>query len=184
VPRNVASTRIDWRRLVLFPSRVASSAAPPGALLGAESRAPRNRFRPSPSARASVGHAPAPDEVQASARARSQPVPLLHPREGSGTAGATEFHAKRQWRRCRHAARIPSGDCWHATVDGEPCSVGAAAPYSGSSASRPQRASSNHPKKCSLSLKCSGQFSTGRSGFEPSQPSAAPATIEKKSWSP
>ena len=49
---------------------------------------------------------------------------------------------------------------------------------------RPQRASSNHPKKCSLNLKCSDQLSTGRSGSEPSQPSAAPLTIEKKSWSP
>jgi len=32
--------------------------------------------------------------------------------------------------------------------------------------------------------KGSDQLSTGRSGSEPSQPSAAPLTIEKKSWSP
>jgi hypothetical protein len=37
----------------------------------------------------------APDEVQVSARARFEPVPLLHEWEGSGAASATEFHAKR-----------------------------------------------------------------------------------------
>jgi hypothetical protein len=34
------------------------------------------------------------DEVQASARARSEPVPLLHPLDGSGAADAAEFHAQ------------------------------------------------------------------------------------------
>jgi hypothetical protein len=37
----------------------------------------------------------APDEVQPSARARSEPVPLLHSLEASGAAGAIEFHATR-----------------------------------------------------------------------------------------
>jgi hypothetical protein len=36
----------------------------------------------------------AADEVQASARARSEPVPLLHAWKGSGAAGAIEFHCK------------------------------------------------------------------------------------------
>jgi hypothetical protein len=38
---------------------------------------------------------PATDEVRASARPRSEPVALLHPWEGSGAAGAAEFHATR-----------------------------------------------------------------------------------------
>jgi hypothetical protein len=41
------------------------------------------------------------DEVQASARPRSEPVPLLHPWEGSGAAGAIEFHANRHRAFCR-----------------------------------------------------------------------------------
>ena len=44
---------------------------------------------------AAAEQTPARDEVQASARARSEPVPLLHSWEGSGAAGATEFHATR-----------------------------------------------------------------------------------------
>jgi hypothetical protein len=53
---------------------------------------PHYRNRAGASVSGGERETPAADEVQASARARSEPVPLLHPWERSGAAGATEFH--------------------------------------------------------------------------------------------
>jgi hypothetical protein len=72
-------SRVVGSRGSCFPHRTSISARRPPHLRCAESRAPRARFRPGASARAAVGHAPAPDELQASAGGRSEPAALPHP---------------------------------------------------------------------------------------------------------